>query len=275
MIAFRHIHILPSYHSKTAVVQWDVDPSIKDAEFYIYKKQDGGQQWSLLNEEPVYGNIYLDTDFYSTNKLDVPHYRLLAIYNDKEYESEQVAVYSHLRRREFGIIKKIIMTKFLQAKHDGIPVLYYPAIKNGKVSMNIDPTTGQRTSSSCKDEYADTNDYGLYYQGGYCPPFITYVRLLGAKLQRSNLTEIGTWDESTQQIEILPYPPVRAGDMIVDVSTDKRYIINESIKPQEFKGIPVSYQTSMSLQQRNSECYQVPIPDDYFDKLKQLKLRYY
>jgi hypothetical protein len=29
--------------------------------------------------------------------------------------------------------------------------------------------------------------------------------------------------------------------MIVDVSTDKRYIINESIKPQEFKGIPVSY----------------------------------
>lgn len=272
---FRHIHILPSYHSKTAVVQWDVDPKLKNYEFYIYKKQDGGQKWELLNTEPVYGNVYLDTNFYSTNKLDVPHYKLLALDGDNEYESEQVAVYSHLRRREFGIIKKIIMTKFLQAKHDGIPVLYYPSIKNGKVSVNIDPTTGQRISLSCKNEDTDTNDYGLYYQGGYCAPFITYVRLLGSKLQRSNLTEIGTWDESTQQIEILPYPPVRAGDMIVDVSTDKRYIINESIKPQEFKGIPVSYQTSMSLQQKNSECYQVPIPDDYFDKLKQLKLRYY
>lgn len=272
---FRHIHILPSYHSKTAVIQWDVDPAIKDAEFYVYKKQDGGQQWQLLNEEPIYGNIYLDTNFYSTNKLDVPHYKILAIEGDNEYESEQIAVYSHLRRREFGIIKKIIMTKFLQAKHDGIPVLYYPAIKNGKVSLNIDPTTGQRISSDCSDSSEEYKDYGTYYEGGYCTPFITYIRLLGSKLQRSNLTEIGTWDETTQNIEILPYPPVRAGDMIVDVSTDKRYIVNESIKPSEFKGIPVSYHTSISLQQKNSECYQVPIPLDYFEKLKQLKPRFY
>lgn len=272
---FRHIHILPSYHSKTAVVQWDVDPELKNSEFYIYKKQDGGQKWELLNTDPIYGNMYLDTNFYSTNKLDVPHYKLLAIDGDKEYESEQVAIYSHLRRREFGIIKKIIMTKFLQAKHDGIPVLYYPAIKNGKVSTNIDPVTGQRMGTSCPDEDQDTNDYGTYYQGGYCPPFITFVRLLGAKLQRSSLTETGNWDETTQNIEILSYPPVRAGDMIVDVATDKRYIINENIKPQEFKNIPVSYTTSMSLQSRNSECYQVPIPTNYDFMLKQLKPRFY
>ena len=63
--------------------------------------------------------------------------------------------------------------------------------------------------------------------------------------------------------------------MIIDVATDKRYIVNESIKPSEFKGIPISYQTSISLQQKNSECYQVPIPLDYFEKLKQLKSRFY
>ena len=275
MIAFRHIHILPSYHSKIAVVQWDVDPKLKDAEFYIYKKQDGGQQWELLNTEPVYGNMYLDTNFYSTNKVDVPHYKLLAIDGNTEYESEQIAVYSHLRRREFGIIKKIIMTKFLQAKHDGIPVLYYPAIKGGKVSTNIDPVTGQRMSTSCKNEDSDTNDYGTYYQGGYCAPFLTFIRLRGAKLERSNLTEIGKWDESTQQIELIPYPPVRPGDLIVDVATDKRYIINDSIKPHEFKNIPISYEASMSLQPRSAECYGVPIPQDYIDRLKQVKPRFY
>lgn len=272
---FRHVHILPAYSSKTAVVQWEVDPSIKDAEFYIYKKQDGGQAWKLLNDAPIYGQVYLDTDFYSSNKIDVPHYRILAIHGGKEYESDQIALYSHLRRREFGIIKKIIMTKFLQAKHDGIPVLYYPAIKSGLVSLNIDPVTGMRQASSCSGENEENKDYGTYYQGGYCAPFITLVRLLGSKLQRQTLTEVGTWDESTQNIEILPYPPVRVGDMIVDVSTDKRYLINENIKPSEFKGIPVSYTTSMSLQPRNADCYQVPIPDDYFDKLKQLKPRFY
>jgi hypothetical protein len=75
--------------------------------------------------------------------------------------------------------------------------LYYPAIKGGKVSTNIDPVTGQRMSTSCKNEDSDTNDYGTYYQGGYCAPFLTFIRLRGAKLERSNLTEIGKWDEST------------------------------------------------------------------------------
>lgn len=275
MIPFRHIHILPSYHSKTAVIKWDVAPELKDAEFYIYKKLDGGQEWVLLNTEPVYGTIYLDTDFYSKNKLDNPHYKLLALLNDKEYISDQVALFSNLRRREFGIIKKIIITKFLQAKHDGIPVLYYPAIKNGKVSVNLDPITGQRISVSCQNEDQDTNDYGTYYQGGYCAPFITFIRLLGSNLQRTSLTEVGKWDESVQNVEMLPYPPVRSGDMIVDVVTDKRWIINDSIKPQEFKGIPVSYITTMSLQPRNEQCYGVPIPDNYYDMGKQLKLRLY
>jgi hypothetical protein len=32
--------------------------------------------------------MYLDTNFYSTNKVDVPHYKLLAIDGDTEYESE-------------------------------------------------------------------------------------------------------------------------------------------------------------------------------------------
>lgn len=272
---FRKIHILPSYNSRTAVIQWYTDPAIKDAEFYVYKKQDGGQQWQLLNDYPVYGNIFLDTNFYSTNKVDVPHYKILAILGQEEFESEQVAVFQHIRRVEFGIIKKIIMTKFLQAKHDGIPVLYYPAIKNGKVSTNIDPITEQRTYATCPNDSSENSDYGTYYEGGYCPPFLTFVRLKGAKLERTNLTDVGVWDESVQNIEILPYPPVRPGDMLVDVCTDRRWIVNDSVKPSEFKGIPISYETSMSLQPRNSECYAVPIPDNYEQMLKQVKPRFY
>lgn len=273
MTTFRYIHILPSYHSKTAVIRWEVDPSLKNAEFYIYKKEDGGQEWSLLNETPVYGNIYLDVNFYSKNKIQVPHYRILALLDGKEYVSDQIAVFDKLRRREFGIIKKIIMSKLLQAKHDGIPVLYYPAISSGKVSTNIDPLTGQRTAYTCPN--SDNNDFGTYYEGGYAQPFITFVRLLGAKLDRTNRTEIGVWDETIQNVELLPYPPVRAGDMIVDVTTDRRWIINDSIKPAEFKGIPVSYQATMALQARNEKCYGVPIPDNYTQMLKQLKLNFY
>ena len=39
---FRDILIFPSYAKGMAVIQWFVDPQWKDAEFYIYRRRDGG-----------------------------------------------------------------------------------------------------------------------------------------------------------------------------------------------------------------------------------------
>lgn len=54
---------------------------------------------------------------------------------------------------------------------------------------------------------------------------------------------------------------MRSGDLVVDVSTDRRWLIDDSIKTYMLKGtIPVGYDAEMSLQQRTHECYSVPIP---------------
>ena len=274
---FRDVAIFPSYSKGVAVVAWVVAPELKDAEFYVYRKQDGGAEWELLSEEPTYGTIFSDTNFKIPNKIDVPHYKVLALLGDEEWESPDVALFSHTDRRAFGIAQNIIRASYLQARQDGIPVLYYPAIRNGDISTSIDELTGQREKAACPnpeeagDGEEDENDYNTYYKGGYHRPFLTFIRFLGAKVQKKNILDEGVFDESVQQAKFLAFPPVRTGDMVVDVATDRRWFVGQSIQSSLVKSvIPVGYAASLTLQAHNHPCYSVPIPKNYHILYKRL-----
>lgn len=276
---FYDVNILPSHSKKTAIVSWRVAKFLRPAEFYIYRKWDGGAEFELLNETPAYGNTYADTTFKIQNKVDVPHYKILAILDGEEYESPDVAIFDHADRKAFGVAQNIICSNYLQARQDGIPVLYYPAIRNGKMSSALDDVTGQRNSVQCvtdegatgDTEVEDANDYGTYYEGGYYRPFITFIRLIGARVQRENILDEGKFDETVQNAKFLAFPPVRTGDLVVDVATDRRWFVGTSITAHLIKSIiPVSYDAFITLQATSHPCYNVPVPSNYSYLLHQL-----
>lgn len=268
---FRAINILPSHVAKTAVVSWIVDPAISDAAFRIYRKYDGGSTWELLNETAVYGTTYADTTFDIPNKTQTPMYRILAVKNGKEYISPDVAVFSKSSRVDYGLAQNIIRVKYLQARHDGTPVLYYPLIRNGKMSSSLDSLTGQRVVASCPGDTSATGDHGSYYEGGYYRPFVTFVRFLGARLEKENLLDVGKFDATVQDAQFLSFPPVRSGDMIVDVATDNRWVVNDSIDPELIRAaIPVGYTAKVSLLPHNHAAYGVPLPTNYQEMLNNL-----
>ena len=269
--------IYPSHAKRVAIVAWTTIPSIKDADFYIYRKWDGGAEWELLNTTPAKGITFADTNFTLRTKNQVPHYKILALLDGKEYISPAVALFSKVSRKAYGVAHNIIRAKYLQARQDGLPVLYYPAIKNGAMSSTLDAITGQRLAAPCPqnnstdpDDDAD-NDYGTYYAGGYYRPFLTYIRLMGAKAIREDRLDEGYFDESVQQVKFLSFPPVRTGDMVVDVATDRRWFVGESIQAELVKGIiPVGYSSTLTLQSHNHPCYTVPIPNNYHEMLHRL-----
>lgn len=268
---FRDITILPSHNKHTAIVAWFVDPKIKDAEFYVYRKWDGGATWELLNTEPVYGTTYADTGFNVKTKFQVPAYRVLALLDGKEYVSPEVAVFSKTGRKAYGVAHHIIRSKYLQARQDGIPVLYYPAIRNGQMSSSLDDVTGQRLEASCNDSEDDTNDFGTYYAGGYYRPFLTYVRFLGEAVQREDRLDDGIYDASLSEAQFLAFPPIRSGDLVVDVATDRRWFVGSSIRSELVQSIiPVGYTATLSLQANNHPCYAVPVPTNYHEMLRKL-----
>lgn len=274
---FIDVSIFPSHAKRTAIVAWITIPEIKNAEFYIYKKYDGGSEWELLNETPATGTTYADTSFFVRTKEQVPHYKVLALLDGKEYISPAVAVFANAGRKAFGIAHNIIRAKYLQARQDGIPVLYYPAVKNGPMNSSLDAVSGQRVKGVCPqnnstdpDDDAD-NDYNTFYAQGYYRPFLTFVRFLGAKLQRESRLDDGIYDDSVQRTAFLAFPPVRTGDMVVDVATDRRWFVGESIQSEMVKGIiPVGYSANLTLQAYNHPCYTVPIPNNYYEMLRQL-----
>lgn len=280
MRVFRDIRIFPSHYKHTAIISWIIDPIIAEAKFYIYRKWDGGAEWELLNTTPVEGtNTYADTGFDIRNKLQVPAYKILAITgegtdSEREYVSDEVGLFTPTERKAFGIAHNITRSLYLQARQDGIPVLYYPNIKNGPISGNVDDV-GQRTSATCLNgDSGDKNvtaDYGEYYAGGYYRPFLTYVRFIGSRLVRENILDVGLYDESVQNAVFLAHPPVRSGDLVVDVSTDRRWIVSNNVKAQLVKSvIPVAYDAVINLQSHNDPCYAVPIPDNYPEMIKRL-----
>lgn len=281
MRVFRDVRIFPSHFKNTAIVSWIVDPSIADAKFYIYRKWDGGAEWELLNTTPVENdNYYADSTFNIKNKVQIPAYKILAITNDgsadeKEYVSPEIGLFTPVERKAFGVAHNITRALYLQARQDGIPVLYYPNIKNGNASANIDDT-GQRTSAPCistdtSGEVTDDNDYGEYYAGGYYRPFLTYVRFMGPKLVRENRLDEGMFDDAVQTATFLAHPPVRSGDLVVDVSTDRRWIVSNNVKTQTVKSvIPVAYEAVINLQEHNDPCYAVPIPKNYPELVRRL-----
>lgn len=270
---FRVIHIHPSHSARTAILTWSTSPELEDADFYVYRKYDGGGTWELLDGCPVTSGEHtlVDTGFTIPNKVQVPMYRILAVKDGKEYVSPDVALLSKSSRVDYGIAQNIIRTKYLQARHDGTPVLYYPLIRNGKISGSLDSVTGQRVVASCPGTSGDDGDHGEYYEGGFYRPFVTFVRFLGARLEKENILDVGKFDSTIQDAQFLAFPPVRTGDMIVDVATDNRWFVDSSINPELVRSsIPVGYTARVSLQPHNSPCYGVPLPTNYKEMLHHL-----
>lgn len=264
MASFTSVKVQPSYGNKRALVTWAVTSDIADGEFHVYRSPDGSGNWELLNVDPVTGTSYEDTTLVPGNLQDIPHYRVLCVKDDAEYDSPIIGIYNLLTRKEYAVCSKILKMEFLQlSRGEGLKVLVYKPLQSGEVSDQVDPDTLQHTGVPCPSLDHEDNSYDQIYKEGYARPVLTLMRITdnGPIVVMDRQNGLSTRDENMIQARFLGYPHITTGDMIVNYETDDRYAVTDTVKAYKFKGVfPVAFDAKLQMLSRKDVRYKVPVP---------------
>lgn len=116
----------------------------------------------------------------------------------------------------------------------------------------------------CKDPLTDeiliykcVNCYGTGWVGGFYTPIATYMHIQPAAVQ-TDTTPVGNTAQVVTNIRLLSYPKVEKGDVLVEVNTNRRWIVNE-MRPSEVHRIIVHQDTLVDELSRDSIEYLVSV----------------
>jgi hypothetical protein len=259
MDPFLDVVVSPSYGDDRAVVSWVVVPEFKNAEFYVFRSEDGQTRWKILNDHaPVKGTQFVDTDFVVRDLLTTMHYRVLLVLGHEEYDSPVVGVFAKLSRREFGIVRRILQLELLGMiqGRQGIEVQVRSQLTHGVTCRCVDPVTKQSSQASLCP-YC----YGTRFEGGFTPPVQTWIR---AEDWNPTTRDDDPSGKSRKDVQIvrgraLTIPTLQTDDLVIHVATDTRLAVTD-VKQQLFRGIvPIYSQPGFVLLPRQDIRYKLSV----------------
>jgi hypothetical protein len=261
MNPFLDITLSPTYGKFETVVKWTVLGDYADGDFYIYKSEHGKQPWTLLNEDAVQGNMFVDTNFTPSNRNDVTHYRILLEKGDQSYDSPVVGLFDKLTRSEYKMARYMILQEYSRMKlGNGIQVMLFKPLTRGIPCGSVDEDTKQKIGVDCKDPENDC--YGQRFKGGFNTGTQTWMELrdIGTISYIDAPDGTGVDDTRVFQVTSLPFPMPSRGDLIVHPATDNRFAVGD-VKPHSFKGVvPINVIITLTLLHRKDPRYRLPVP---------------
>lgn len=123
----------------------------------------------------------------------------------------------------------------------------------------FDRLTKAVTNSKC------TTCFGTGYVSGYHTP----VKILGKKGTTAPDVQVaphGRVETNNIELTILDYPLLAVDDVIAELNTDRRYVVNK-VTRTELRGVPVHTKLSMSELARDSIEYRLPIQTGHIPTL--------
>ncbi len=266
MSPFYNIRIFPQHGETTARITWEMEPGFLAGEVYAAFSLTGVKgSWVPVNTEPVVSSLgHIDDP---ALRMDGGHhigyYRLLLRNADGDFRSEPIAILGDITSREYGMARSIIRREFLEMRAtNGYPVWHCIPRDFGTPAANIDPDTGMMSGLNC-DADPSTASYGQKFQGGFFEPVLTWMRPMA--IERGTIKDAA--DETTPEVtdntaaRLLAFPRPQRMQMIVDPTTDRRYVIGDEIKPFLLRGIiPVVYEVTLVFIPQADPRYKFPVP---------------
>ena len=157
--------------------------------------------------------------------------------------------------------RKILHDEAVGFRHlNGIALLAIKRRRWGeRCTYCYDPATKESTEEHCP------KCYGTTYLGGYWAPVGIRGRRDPAPVQ-AQMSAHGVTERRATNFTILDYPHLERGDLLVDLRSNDRWIV-EMMSPTEMKGVIVHQKLACSDLSRNSVEYLFPVDPLVFTPL--------
>jgi len=264
MSVFRNIRIYPSHGTRSAVVTWETDGDVPAGDVFVAFSVTGTQgTWQVLNAEaavPSAVGMYSDDRLQMDAGWEDGFYRLLLTENGNDHFSEAVQIMGDVTAREYGMIRAIIHREYTMMRvTNGIPVWHCIPREHGDPADNIDEDTGAANGPEC----GDGESYGQAFKGGFYPPVLTWMKIIQFNEGLQDDPEEFLVNEINRMaVRLMAFPRPSRDHMLVDPATDRRYLVDDEIKPYRFRGVvPVAHEATVSFLHQSDSRYRFQMPE--------------
>lgn len=235
---FLSVHIIPGYVDGF-VFTWELTRNFIDPApwtFYVEQGPAVDGPWTVLSPGLVGVAIWADNLKRVFNKNRVLFFRLRLVTTEATYYSEVITPYGDLPRRDYLIVKDIMRREILQQqKLSGVrAMLWCKSTWGTKCTACVDPFTGDIMTSNC----ADCMGQGIVppYHGPYeiWVTFSTDQKNTEQSAEGAGLKQDYNWT-----VRMIGFPYVHDNDIILDIASDKRYIVDGVANELEIRRVPV------------------------------------
>jgi len=249
---FQRVIVTPHWGTNTVVVQWTVPHDFYQGNFIVFRSRGGITSFEEIAHGPGIDH-FIDT-VVPKDRISEFFYRIVLQYKGKRYDSDVVSTYGEVPRIEFGMSHQIMKLEYLRMRRCHSIKIFRQKLSGEICSDCSDQDTEQRIGTTLCDQC-----FGTGIVGGFEPAVDSNMLIVTKSpvvLQDAG-DGTGTNDPNQETARILPYPPLRKNDLIVQAKNDQRWLVQSLMPYYCNDNVPVVYDATLQVLRRNDIRYKV------------------
>lgn len=249
---FQRVIVTPHWGTNTVVVQWTVPTDFFQGNFIVFRSRDGITSFEQI--AAGHGLDHVVDVVVPMDRISEFFYRITLQYKGKRYDSDVVSTYGEVPRVEFGMSHQIMKLEHLRMRRCHAIKIFRQKLSGEICTVCTDPDTEQRVGTSlcvlC---------FGTGILGGFEPAVDSNMLIVTKSpvVLRDAPDGTGTTDPNQETARMLPYPPLRKNDLVVQPKNDQRWLV-QSLTPYYVNdNVPVVYDAILQVLRRNDVRYKV------------------
>lgn len=249
---FQNVLVRPHWGDQQVVVSWTVPAELFQGNFVVFRSVDGITGFTEVASGRGLDHV-VDT-VVPKDRITEYYYRITLQHKGKRYDSDVVSTYGEVPREIFGMSHQIMKLEYIRMRRCHPIKIFRQKLSGNICPVCTDQDTEQKIGSSlcvvC---------FGTGIEGGFEVAVDSHFLLVGkSPVQLQDAQDgSGTNDPNEDQARILPYPPLRKGDMLVHARTDERWLVNTLTPYHVNDNVPCIYDASLMNLRRNDVRYKV------------------